>query len=169
MKAKTWELVSAILFSAVLVCAETRQEAQEPTPRKVKGQTSLVRKDLLQPARRQLSPPLRNIFTRQRISSSGEGSEYLGAEQRLSPGGTPFQPGSENQNEEISINVKYIGYVHSEKRVIALIILGGEAYAVESGDMLEGGIHIGKITPDDMEVIGPDSEPNKVKLEGEER
>jgi len=168
MKAKTWELVSAILFLAVLVCAETRQEAQEPTSRKVKGQTSLVRKDLLQPTQKQLSPPQRNIFTRQRISPSREGSEYLGADQKLSPGGTPFQAGSENQNAEISIDVKYIGYVYSEKKVIALIILSGETFAVESGDILEGGLHIGEITPDDIEVIGPDSESNKVKLEGEE-
>jgi hypothetical protein len=167
MKAKAWVLVSAILFFAVFVCAGSRQEAQESTPRKAKGQTSLVRKDLLQPTRKQLSPPLRNIFTRQRISSSGEGSEYFGEEQRLSPRGTPFQAVSENQNAEISINVKYIGYVNSEKRVIALIILNGETYAVESGDMLEGGVHIGEITPDDIEVIGPDSESNKVKLEGE--
>lgn len=167
MKAKVWVLISAILFLVALVCAETRQEAQEPMPRKEERRATLVRKDLLQPTKKQLSPPLRNIFTRQRISSSGEGSGYLGTEQRASGQGTPFQPGSENRNAEISIDVKYIGYVHSEKRVIALIIFGGETYAVESGDMLEGGIHIGEITPDDVEVIGPDSEPNKVKLEGE--
>jgi len=167
MKAKTWALVSAILFLAVIVCAETRQETQEPSLQKVKGKTSLVRKDLLQPAQKQLSPPLRNIFTRQRISSSGEESGYFGADQNLSLGESRSQAGPENQNAEISIDVKYIGYVRSEKRVIALIIFGGETYAVESGDMLEGGIHIGEITPDDIEVIAPDSEPNKVKLEGE--
>jgi hypothetical protein len=167
MEAKMRVLVSALFFLVALICAETRQEAQKTAPQKIKEQTSLVRKDLLQPTRKQVSPPLRNIFTRQSISSSREGSEYLGADQRLSTGRTPFQAGSESQNAEISINVKYIGYVHSEKKVIALIILSGETYAVESGDMLEGGIHIGEITPDDIEVIGPDSESNKVKLEGE--
>jgi hypothetical protein len=167
MEAKTRILISALFFLAVFICAETRQEARKTAPQNAKEQTSLVRKDLLQTARKQLSSPLRNIFTRQSIRSSREGSGDLGADQRLLSGRTPLQAGSESQNAETSINVKYIGYVHSEKKVIALIILSGETYAVESGDLLEGGMHIGEITPDDIEIIGPDSESNKVKLEGE--
>jgi hypothetical protein len=167
MKAKAWALVSSLLFLIVLVCANTRQEAQEPGPQKTLGKTSLVRKDLLEPTRKQLSPPLRNIFTRQRIIPSGDRPGFFGTAGEPSRGGTPTKPGSENESTEISINVKYIGYVNSEERVIALIILGGETYAVESGELIEGGIHIGEITPDDIEIIGPDSESNKVKLEGE--
>lgn len=167
MKAKAWALISTILFVILHVWAAARQEAQEPGSQKTVGQTSLVRKDLLEPSKRQLSPPLRNIFTRQRIIPSGERPGFFGTEGEASPGGTSVRPGSENENTEISINVKYIGYVNSEERVIALIILDGETYAVESGDLLEGGIHIGEITPDDVEIIGPDSGSNKVKLEGE--
>ncbi len=166
MKAKAWALVSTILFFTFLVCAETTLEAQEPSPQKIK-QASLVRKDLLQPTRKRLLPPQRNIFTRQRIIPSGERPEFFGTEGEPSRGGTPIQPDAKNENTEISINLKYIGYVNSEERVIALIILDGETYAVESGDLLEGGIHIGEITPGDIEIIGPDSESNKVKLEGE--
>jgi Tfp pilus assembly protein PilP len=167
MKAKAWALVSVSLFLIVLVCAEARQQAQEQDLPKVKGQTGLVRKDLLEPTRKQLLPPQRNIFTRQRIIPSGEGPGFFGTEGEPQRGGTPTQSGSKNENTEISINVKYIGYVNSEQRVIALIIFGAETYAVESGDLLEGGINIGEITPDDIEIIGPDSEPNRVKLEGE--
>jgi hypothetical protein len=167
MKAKAWALVSTILFLIVLVCAEATQEAQEPSPQKIKGQASLVRKDLLQPTRKRLLPPRRNIFTRQRIIPSGEEGGFSNADRMRSQSETPSQAGSKNDNAEISIDVKYIGYVNSEQRVIALIILSSETYAVESGDLLEGGIQIGEITPDDIEIIGPDSEPKKVKLEGE--
>lgn len=160
-------IVSSLLFLSVLVCANTLQKAQEPGPQKTMGQTSLVRKDLLEPTRKQLSQPLRNIFTRQRIVPGGERPGIFGTVGEPSGGGTSTQPGSKSENTEISINVQYIGYVNSEERVIALIILDGETYAVESGDLLEGGIHIGEITPDDIEIIGPDSESNKVKLEGE--
>jgi hypothetical protein len=98
---------------------------------------------------------------------SGERPGFFGTVGETSRSGSPIQPGSKNETTEISINVTYIGYVNSEERVIALIILDGETYAVESGDLLEGGIHIGEITPDDIEIIGPDTESNKVKLEGE--
>lgn len=167
MKAKSWILLSAFLFLMVLVCAEAQQQAQEPDLPKVKGQTGLVRKDLLEPTRKRLLPPQRNIFTRQRMIPRGGEEEFFNTERMPSPGGTTFQPGSKNDNAEIAMDVKYIGYVNSEQRVIGLIVLSGEIYAVESGELLEGGIHIGEITPDDIEIIGPDSEPNKVKLEGE--
>ncbi len=167
MKTKAVALVSTGLFLIVLVCSGASQETREPSAQK-EVPSSLVRKDLLKPTRKPLSPPLRNIFTRQRVSSSGERGGILGAERQLASGGRTGRAGSNKGNKEFSINVKYIGYVNSEERVIALIILGGEAYAVASGDLLEGGIHVGEITPEDIEVIGPDSESNKVKLEGEE-
>lgn len=69
--------------------------------------------------------------------------------------------------EEARIDVKYIGYVKSEKRVVALIILEGQTYAVESGDVLEMDVTIGEITPDDMEIIDQGSEPKRINLEGE--
>jgi Tfp pilus assembly protein PilP len=63
--------------------------------------------------------------------------------------------------------VKYIGYVKSGKKVVALILIGSETYAVESGDVLEVGMTIGKITPDDMEIFNQGSEPIRINLEGE--
>jgi Tfp pilus assembly protein PilP len=63
--------------------------------------------------------------------------------------------------------VKYIGYVQSGKKVVALIILEGNTYAVESGDVLETGLTIGEITPELMEIFERGSEPRKISLEGE--
>ncbi len=64
-------------------------------------------------------------------------------------------------------NVKYIGYVRSGERVVALILLGSKSYAVESGDILETGLTIGEITPDDIEISSQGSEPQRINLEGE--
>jgi hypothetical protein len=51
--------------------------------------------------------------------------------------------------------------------VVALIILEGNTYAVESGDVLEMGVSIGEITPDYMEINDRGSEPIRINLEGE--
>jgi Tfp pilus assembly protein PilP len=72
------------------------------------------------------------------------------------------------ESESLRMNVQYIGYVQSGNKVVALIILEGQTYAVESGDILETGVTIGKITPDDLEIIDSGSEPLRINLEGEE-
>ena len=63
--------------------------------------------------------------------------------------------------------MKYIGYVKSGNRVVALVIFEGDTYAVESGDVLEMGLTIGDITPDELEIIDRGSEPVRINLEGE--
>ena len=69
--------------------------------------------------------------------------------------------------EAVRTNVQYIGYVQSGDRVVALIILEGQTYAVESGDVLEGGVTIGEITPDDLEIMDRGSQPERIRIEGE--
>jgi hypothetical protein len=129
---------------------------------------SLIRKDLLASLDKDLIPPKRNIFTRRRSGaipgavSSPEGFQA-------------FQPPRQNESaerqdtagEKTRLNVKYIGYVQSGNRVVALIILEGEIFAVETGDVLERGVTIGSITPTEIEVIDKGSEPIRVNLEGE--
>ena len=119
--------------------------------------------------KKSLAPPKRNIFTRQRASMGANESSPLGGSQ--SPGQTSRQKISPGQKkaamEENRINVLYIGYVRSGKRVVALIILEGQTYAVESGDVLETGVTIGEITPDDLEIMSQGSEPRRINLEGE--
>jgi hypothetical protein len=132
-------------------------------------QKSLIMKDLLKPNKKPLPPPKRNIFTRQRGSSVAE--EFSPQENFSSQGLTTAQKKSPDQKEaaavETGVNVQYIGYVQSGQRVVALIILGGQTYAVESGDVLESGVTIGEITPADLEITGQGSQPKRIKLEGE--
>jgi Tfp pilus assembly protein PilP len=134
-----------------------------------KGQISFVRKELLTLPKKSLSPIKRNIFTRQKTTAVENEISLSGDFQ--TPGqasGQKISPDKKKPSmEETPINVKYIGYVQSGKKVVALIILEGETYAVESGDILETGVSIGEITPDDMEIFDRGSEPKRINLEGE--
>jgi hypothetical protein len=132
---------------------------------------SLLLKELLTPPKKSLAPPKRNIFTRQRAGSGAQDFSPMGDFQPPGPTvGQTQSPEQENtpiEAEDPRINVQYIGYVQSGKRVVALIILEGQTYAVESGDVLETGVTIGEITPDDLEIIDTGSEPLRISLEGE--
>ena len=153
-------LVTGILYS------EGAFQKQNEKDQERKERTSLIRKDLLKPPKDPLPPIKRNIFTRQRMTTTGGGDnsvleDFRRPEQKQSPESQPIEA------ERAQIDVKYIGYVQSKEKVIALIILEGNTYAVESGDVLEMGVSIGKITPDDMEINDRGSEPIRINLEGE--
>ncbi len=62
-------------------------------------------------------------------------------------------------------NIKYIGYVVSCEKIVALIIIDGNALAVEKGETISEGAKVGEITPEEIEIIGPDSEKRKYSLE----
>lgn len=153
----------------VLICLFTSSFLYPGIPPQDKSQKSLILKELLLPSKKSLAPPKRNIFTRQRASSGS--NEFSPSVDFQSPGQTRGQKISPDQEEMAQegdrISILYIGYVQSGKRVVALIILEGQTYAVESGDVLETGVIIGEITPDDMEIIDQGSEPKRINLEGE--
>ena len=165
MKTKLYVSVSIFLFASSILYSGIYPQNKKEKKQEKKEQISLVRKELLTPPKKSLSPIKRNIFTRQRttaveneISSSGDFQ---------TPGQKKSPAQQKSPDEEVRINVKYIGYVQSGTKVVALIILEGETYAVESGDVLETGVSIGEITPDDMEIINLGSEPKRINLEGE--
>lgn len=168
MKTRLGILVLVALFLSTFLYPRPHQEGKNQRTQKDGELKSLIRKDLLVTSRRQpLPPPKRNIFIRQRTNLGAEGSAFPGTDLSQSQQGVLSQTDEKAENEEIFLDLIYIGYVNSEQRVVALIIFKGRTYAVESGDILEGGINIGKITPDDVEISGPDSQSRKVKLEGE--
>jgi hypothetical protein len=166
---KTKKTKFCVLVSIFLFALSVLYPGIPPQDGKEKRQNSLIMKELLIPAKKSLAPPKRNIFTRQRENSAI--NEFSPSGDFQSPAQTSGQKISPDQNksamEEARINVQYIGYVKSEKKVVALIILEGQTYAVESGDILEMGMTIGEITPDDIEIIDQGSEPKRINLEGE--
>ena len=161
-------LVFMLIVVSVPCSGMSPQEKSEKAAEKNR-QKSLVMKELLRPSKKSLAPPKRNIFTRQRGNPSADSFSASG--DFLSPEQTPEQGMNPDQKktvvEEDRFNVKYIGYVRSGERVVALILLGSKSYAVESGDILETGLTIGEITSDDIEISSQDSPPQRINLEGE--
>lgn len=165
MRIKLLALILAFHFSLGLLYPGLSLQNKKQKAQEKKAEKSLIMKDLLMPQDKILTPPKRNIFTRQRASTFMNDSSSPGNFQAPEQKKSPAQ--QESAVEEVHTNVKYIGYVKSGKRVVALIILEGETYAVESGDVLETGMTIGEITPDDMEIFAKGSEPIRINLEGE--
>ena len=66
----------------------------------------------------------------------------------------------------LDLNIRYIGYIVSDEKIVALIIFDGNALAVEKGEMINKKVKVGEITPEEIEFMGPDSEKRKYSLEG---
>ncbi|MFC2169095.1 hypothetical protein ACFLRM_00820 [Acidobacteriota bacterium] len=126
-------------------------------------QKSLIRKDLLLRESRTLKTPRRNIFSPRKSNTimSVQGEE--GFQQSIQGG----QAVSENIDLPPVYNLRYIGFINSGQKIVALIIFEDEALAVEKGEILFGGAEVSEITPELIEIITPDSEKRKYSLEGE--
>jgi len=153
-----------IILGGLLVPAEARQ-APPPKKAEKKAPPALVRKDLLAGVPRELVPPRRNIFTGRGAGASFPASQEVRREQGALEEQNPF---SEAQSEDSALDIRYIGYVQSGKRVVGLVVFAGEVFAVEPGDVLAPGMTVSTIDPQSIEVSLPDSQSVKVKLEGEE-
>ena len=166
MKAK--KIIPASLF--VLLCASFWIGAQQEEAKKKndpeKGVKSLIRKDLLLKKIKKLGPPRRNIFSARR-------SEIRNTKVN------PVVPEKDTQElkdlitERISsrpLNIRYVGYINkiSGGKIVALIFFEENVLAVEEGEVIAEGVEVEKITPVEIEIIGPDSKKRKYPLEGED-
>jgi len=149
------------------------QAPTEPAPKKEAAQVvkSLLRKDLLQVKKQEAAPPMRNIFS-PRAGSSRPAD--------IAPPGRPLPavdvpavdepaPADETAGAPpvLTVNLRYIGYIESPRRLVALVLFEGLAIAVVEGDVIGEGIQIGKVTSQQIEVILPDSSTRTFSLEGE--
>jgi Tfp pilus assembly protein PilP len=164
--------VAVLIFvlAAGLCPAQTRTD---PAPKTVaeKEAKSLLRKDLLQIRKQDAAPPTRNIFApRAGFSRPGD---VVRAGRPQSP--VDFQAADESAATEetteappvITVNLRYIGFIESPRRLVALVNFEGRAMAVVEGDVVGEGIRIGKVTRQQIEVVLPDSTTRTFSLEGE--
>lgn len=162
MKAKSL-LACLVLF----LLAASLLSGQEETAKKGNlgngEKKSLVRKDLLLKPKKELRPPRRNIFSPKRTELIRPESKGVDISQNLQTNPAAAEP----KPSPPSLNLSYIGYIVSGKKIIALIVLEGDILYVEKGDVIGEGIRIGEITPSEMEVIGPGSEKKKYSIQGE--
>ncbi|NOR53787.1 MAG: hypothetical protein GQ536_06845 [Candidatus Aminicenantes bacterium] len=165
MKAK--KIVPASLI--VLLCTSFWLGAQKENAKKKsdpeKGVISLIKKDLLFKKRKKLGPPRRNIFSTRRSEIRNTKVD-------------PVVPERDTQElkaliaERISsrlLNIRYVGYIVSGERIVALIFFEENVLAVEEGEVIAEGVEVEKITPVEIEITGPDSKKRKYPLEGEDK
>jgi hypothetical protein len=159
---------AALLLAVGLSMHWGFSQAEKPT--EDKSVQRLVRMDLLNFPQGETSPSKRNIFA-PAISSArpavagvpaaGLPEAPFQAEQE----GTPAA--QEQPPPTLTVNLRYVGFVVSSHRFVALIILEGQAVAVVEGEVVAEGLRIGKITPEEIEIVLPDSSVRKYSLEGE--
>jgi len=149
------------------------QAPTEPVPKKEAASEvkSLVREDLLQIIKKEASPPLRNIFA-PRAGSSRTGDIALPG-RPLPAVDFPVEDESAATDETaeaapaLTVDLRYIGFIQSPRRLVALVLFEGLAIAVVEGDVVGEGIRIGKVTSRQVEVVLPDSSTRTFSLEGE--
>jgi hypothetical protein len=129
---------------------------------------SLIRKDLLKEKPGEIAPPRRDIFS-PRTAFVPPGFSQPGE----SPGGRVTDTGRSDtppaiEPAEPSLDLSYIGYVQSAHKMIALIILEGQAMAVSEGEEVLPGMKVGKVAPDRIDLIGPDAKRLSFPLQGEQ-
>jgi hypothetical protein len=163
MKApKNWAFLFLLFLSLGLVLWPGEKNLQEKEAERDEKK-SLIKKELLVRKKQKLSPTRRNIFSLQRTESRETG---------VLPNNTqPIQKKTPSIIEEepsgLPMHVRYIGHIRSGLKIVALIILEDTALAVEKGEMISEGVQIGDVTPEYIEIIGPDSVRKKYTLEGE--
>ena len=147
---------------------------QEEAQTKVKpkrARRSLIRIDLLEREKVPLTPPLRNIFAPGRPGSgpAGSGSPGTGTEEDISDDAALGQDDSAEDDFAAVPDLRFIGYISSTERTVAVVIFEGEAMAVKRGDLVGEGVTIMKITPEEIVYQGADAVSRTVSLEGEDR
>jgi hypothetical protein len=148
--------------------AQTRPAAKTPP---AKESRSLVRKELLEAKKQDPAPPRRNIFSPR--LGLGQPAERVPQAEAL-PGVDSEATDEQAADEEapqappvINIDLRYIGFIQSAHRLVALVNFEGRAIAVVEGDVVGEGIRIGKVSRQQVEVILPDSSTRTFSLEGE--
>lgn len=150
--------------------------SQEKKEKKETGK--LLHTELLQFDRPPLKKSIRNIFvpfqgrSRKRVPGGQPGGPGAGPESGEAQGGEggPAGPAGESPSSSLPrIDLKYIGYVGTEDRKVALIFRGGEALAVKSDEILPDGVKIIRISSEKVEVELPGGENIEFSLEGDEK
>jgi hypothetical protein len=164
---KVKEITSAffILFLSIGLSIWAGEEKLQMKGLEKGVEKSLIRKDLLLREKIELGSPLRNIFTLKRsVSREIERNPVILQQNQQH---NPTVPNRYESSSSLPVNIRYIGYVISDDKMVALIVFEGNALAVERGEVISEGVKIGKITPEEIEIVGSDSQKRRYYLEGE--
>ena len=161
----------AVVLGAVLAAA-SGASAQTAAPRAKKQAAArpsgpLIRKDLLASLRTVPSPVRRDIFLPQ-----GPGAEaplalptLLGGRPR--PAAAPVE--EKPVDEAPPVLVRYVGFIRSQGKFLALVLIDGQAAALAEGDLAGTVGKVVRIAAGEIEIQGADGKPLKIALEGERK
>jgi len=153
-------VLAAAAAAAVLVIAAPAggEKAAPAEPLK-----PLVRLDLLRLAPPALAPERRNIFVAgaAAVAAGQAQDEESETEIPADRGDAAVAPGE-------AFALQYVGYIHSARGVIGLVIVEGTAQAVAQGEPVQPGYTATRITAKEIEVTGPDGKARIYPLQGVE-
>lgn len=136
----------------------------------LKAGKNLIRKDLLFKGEEELSLPLRNIFSPASALRAQVGTVLVEEKRTQKPGNEHgAQTNEKREPVRPSLNVRYLGYVRSEERIVALILFRGMAFAVEEGELLEEQVEVKEVTAEEIILTLGGFKPFKFAIEGETR
>ena len=155
-----------IAVSTVGWLAASGQKQEQKTG---EGNKSKIRTDLLRTAPSEPPETVRNIFTTAPLTGPEEKrtSEIPAIDINKAVEGE--NQASDEGPVSFRLDLQYIGYIHSQGKLVALIFLEGSAFAVEEGELLAEEIKVGKVTPRSLEIYGPGTHKHSYPLQGEER
>jgi hypothetical protein len=166
MRNKIIILLVTAFYIGIFSCMNlTAMDIQENNPDK-KNSGKLIRMDLLNPKAKDIKPPLRNIFTGRKIETIAGLEGSLG----MKAGEEEVQSKEIDQEKDSYPDLKYLGYIASFDKKVALILYRDEVMAVGKGCVLPGGIEIIDISLDAITIKkSSGSDKMVIKLEGEEK
>ena len=161
-------LLPAAALLAAALCAAGAPPLKKADTAKKPDTAPLIRMDLLGVPPVEPAAPLRSIFSPGRAIAVPEPVQPI--EVPVTPDGT--EPGLETEAgappEQPALDLTYIGYVRSGRKIVALVILEGQALAVAEGEDVVPGLKVEKIGPERIDVVGPDGKRMSVPIQGEQ-
>jgi hypothetical protein len=157
-------LPALVAFGLVSVLAAAPQAGR---PERTKGAAPapakpIIRKDLLVFAGGPIAPPRRDIF-RPRDS----GLPAAPQTPAIKPQAKKPQASPPAEAPTFTLSIVYVGSVRSGGKISALIVREGQTTPVAEGDVIVPGYKVVRITPDEIEVEGPNSERKTFSRQGD--
>jgi hypothetical protein len=155
--------VLAVLAGAAAVGAAGQKAADKPAP----TAKSLIRKEWLKTPVEPPIPPRRDIFSPQGGEPAEAGSTPVGP---VHPGVKPAENIAEDAPAP-AFALRYIGFSRSaaSKKIVALVLIEGQAQAIEEGDTVGAGYKVAHITLKEIEIQAPDGTALTFAWAGAER
>jgi hypothetical protein len=156
--ARAFLLLFLVSFLVPALLAAQTDKAQAPA---AKDDKPLIRKDLLSFGQGEIAPPRRDIFRPRATAqpTSPQSPQVVTPARKLpTPAGGP---------PAFALNIVYVGSARSAGKIVALVLLDGQTTPVAEGDEITPGYKVLRVTADEIEVVGPNSERKTFSRQGD--